>query len=77
MSARGTNPLYVDGVSALDLDRLQLVFVDFNVLPLGQFVPAPFVPGVNHASGLFVHHLLTQPVSGLPVYLMKMGLLGL
>jgi hypothetical protein len=28
------------------------------------------VLGVNDASGLFVHHLLTHPVAGLRVYLM-------
>ena len=70
-------PVDIDSVSALDLDRLQLVFVDFDILPLGQFVTAPLVPGVNHAAGLLVDHLLAEPVSGLRVYLMKMGLLGL
>lgn len=70
-------PVDIDSVRALDLDCLQFVLVYFNIFSFRQFVSAALVLGVNDASSLFVDHLLTQPVSGLCVYLMKMRLLGL
>jgi hypothetical protein len=52
----GHESVDVDGMSALDLDRPKLLFVDFNILPL---VSSSLVLGVNQASCLLVHHLLT------------------
>jgi hypothetical protein len=70
-------PVDIDSVRALNLDRLQFILVDFNIFSFRQFVSAAPVLGVNDASSLFVDHLLSQPVSGLRVYLMKMRLLRL
>jgi hypothetical protein len=68
--------VYINCMSALDLEGLQLVLVDFDVLSFGQLISAALVLRFNDLASLFVDQLLTQPVPGLRVYLMKMGLLG-
>jgi hypothetical protein len=58
-------------VRALHLNGLDLLGLDFDVLALGHLVAASFVLLINHAPGLFIDHLLTQAVAGLPIDLME------
>ena len=62
---------------ALDLDRFQLLGLDLDVFALAEFVAAALVSLSTTLAGLFVHHLLAQPVAGLAVDLVKMRFLGL
>jgi hypothetical protein len=40
----------VDRVRAFDLDRLQLVFVDLDVMALADFVAAALMLGIDHGA---------------------------
>ena len=64
-------------MSALDFDRFQLFRIDLDVIAIAEFVAAALTGFVHDASGLFVHHLLPQPVAGLAVNLVKTRFLGL
>src|SRR5262249_15993678 len=54
----------LDGMGALDLDRLELCILDDEVLALGYLVAAAFVFRGDRLAGLFINELLAQPVAG-------------
>jgi hypothetical protein len=51
--------------------------LDLDILAAGQFITAAFLIAIDNLPGPFIHHLLAEPVAGLTVDLMKVGLLGL
>ena len=57
---------------ALYLNRFQFTLIDLDVLALAELIAAPFMRGIDGAARLLVDHLLTQPVPGLRVDLVKM-----
>jgi len=61
----------------LELDGVQLLFLDLNIAALRELVTSPLMVFVHDASRLFVHHLLLQPMSRLRVDLVEMRLLSL
>jgi hypothetical protein len=73
----GNELLDIEGVSALNLDRLDFVKLDLNEFALGHLVAASLVVFVDAPAGLLVHHLLAESVAGLPIDLVKVRLLGL
>jgi hypothetical protein len=66
----------LDGVGALDLDRVQLRILDDKVLALGDFVTAAFVLGGDRLAGLFIDELLAQAIAGGLVDLSQRDALG-
>ena len=67
----------VDGVRALELDRVDLLGLDLDVLALGELVAPSLVVLVDGLAGLLIDHLLAQAVAGLAVDLVEVRLLGL
>ena len=65
----------VDGVVALDLDRLQLFLFDLDILALLQLIAAALLVAFDDIAGLGIDHLLLQPVAGLLVDHVEAGLL--
>ena len=66
----------VDGVVALDLDRLQLLRLDLDIFALPQLIAAALLVALDDVAGLGVDHLLLQPVAGLLVDHVEAGLFG-
>ena len=64
----------VEGVRALDLDRFHLLGLDLDVFVLADLVASSLLILVEGFPGLFIHHLLTQPVAGLAIDLVEMRL---
>src|SRR5207253_3156803 len=65
----------VDGVVALDLNRLQFFRLDLDILSLAHLIAAALLVALDDVAGLDVDHLLLQPVAGLPVDHVETGLL--
>ena len=66
----------VDGVVALDRDRVDLLVRDLDIGALGVFVAAPLVGSLNRLARHLVDELLAQPVAGLLVDLAEGDALG-
>ena len=73
----GNELVDIDGVRALDLDRIELLRLDFHVLAAGQLIAAALVVLVDDTACFLVDHLLAQAIAGLAVDLVETGLLGL
>jgi hypothetical protein len=67
----------IDRVGALDLDRFELLGLDWDVAAVGQLVAAPLLVLVDYIAGFFVDHLLAEAVASPAVDLMETGLLSL
>jgi hypothetical protein len=70
----GHKAVDVDGVVAFDLNSVQLFLFDLDIFALFQFVAAGFLIAFDHVAGLGVDHLLLEPVAGLLVDHMEVGL---
>ena len=68
--------LDIDGMRAVDLDRLQFSFFDLDIFVFGEFIAAGLVAALDDITRLHVHHLLPEPVAGLLVNEMEAGFLG-
>src|SRR6516164_11864545 len=66
----------LDGMGALDLDRLEFRVLYDEVLALGYFVAAAFVFRGDRLAGLFINELLAQPVASRLVDLPEGDALG-
>jgi|SoiMethySBSTD1v2_1073268.scaffolds.fasta_scaffold122336_2 hypothetical protein len=62
-----------DRVGALELHGIQLFLIDLDILSFQEFVASALMILVDDPTGLFVHHLLPQPMAGLGIDLVKMG----
>ena len=61
-----------DGVGALELHGVQLFLFDLDILSFREFVASALMILVDDPTGLFVHHLLPQPMARLGIDLVKM-----
>jgi hypothetical protein len=66
----------LEGMRAFELDGLELVGIDLDIFAFRQLIAAALLVFLDHLAGFGVHHLLLQPMAGLPVDLMKVGALG-
>jgi hypothetical protein len=66
----------LDGVGALDLDRVQLGIIDDEVLTLGDLITAAFIFGGDRFAGLLIDELLAQAIAGGLVDLPECDALG-
>jgi len=57
---------------ALELHGVQLFLFDLDVLSFREFVAPALVIFVDDPAGLFIDHLLPQPMTGLGIDLVKM-----
>ena len=69
----GNELVDIDGVGALDLDRIELLRLDLDVLAAGELIAAALVVLVDDTACFLVDHLLAQAVAGLAVDLVEIG----
>src|SRR5262249_42311449 len=67
----------IDRVGTLDPNRAQFLLVHEHITALGELIAPALVLGIDHLVGLYVHHLLAQPMPGARVDLVEVRLLRL
>src|SRR5437868_2595704 len=66
----------VDGVVALDLNRLEFLLFDLDIFAFSKFIAARLLLALHDIAGLGIDHLLLEPVAGFLVDQVEAGLLG-
>jgi hypothetical protein len=64
----------LDGMAALELDRIEFVRLDLDMFASGKLVAARLLVGLDHLAGLGVDHLLLRAVASLLVDQVEAGL---
>ena len=67
----------VDRPCALEFDRVEFLRLNLNIAAAFEFITAALVVPFDHATRLFIDHLLAKTISGLAIDLVKSRLLRL
>lgn len=72
----GNEFVNINCMSAFEFDRLELIFLDLDVLPLRELIAASAIFLIDFPARDFVDKLLPETMAVIPIYLVEMRFLG-